>query len=149
MNMDRPRVRELSPDETHLSYPAMLELRPKIGTVEEFVERINRVQRPEGYRLVAAFEGRGEEAAAVGGFRVSHFLAWGHAMYCDDLSTRETHRGKGFGGALLEWMLAEARRLGCDEFHLDSGVGADRQDAHRLYLNKRMRISSHHFSMKL
>jgi hypothetical protein len=43
-------------------------------------------------------------------------------------------------------MIEEARRLGCGEFHLDSGVGPDRTDAHRLYFNKRMRISSHHFS---
>jgi hypothetical protein len=31
--------------------------------------------------------------------------------------------------------------------HLDSGVR--RFDAHRFYLNKRMNISSHHFSMVL
>src|SRR5262249_59974156 len=119
------------------------------GTRVEFVERVNRVQRPEGYRLVATFEPSDEEAAAVAGFRVGHFLAWGHAMYCDDLSTRAALRGKGHAGALLEWMMTEARRLGCEQFHLDSGVGADRQDAHRLYMNKGMRISSHHFAIVL
>jgi hypothetical protein len=31
---------------------------------------------------------------------------------------------------LLEWLGDEAWRLGCDEFHLDSGVGLDRADAH-------------------
>jgi hypothetical protein len=46
----------------------------------------------------------------------------------------------------MDWMIDEAKRLYCDELHLDSGVGPDRADAHRLYLNKRMRISSHHFS---
>jgi hypothetical protein len=30
--------------------------------------------------------------------------------------------------------------------HLDSGVGPDRTDAHRLYFNKRMRIAAFHFS---
>jgi hypothetical protein len=49
----------------------------------------------------------------------------------------------------MGWLLAEARRLGCDELHLDSGVGADRTDAHRLYLNQGMRISAHHFGIKL
>jgi hypothetical protein len=38
------------------------------------------------------------------------------------------------------------RRLGCGQFHLDSGPAADRQDAHRLYFNKGMRISAYHFS---
>src|SRR5713226_7997606 len=80
------------------------------------------------------------------GFRVLHYIAWGHALYCDDLTTRPKHRGHGHAGQLLDWMIEEARRLGCGEFHLDSGIGPDRTDAHRLYFNKRMRISSHHFS---
>jgi GNAT superfamily N-acetyltransferase len=127
----------------------MLELRPKIGTVEQFVRHVDQTQRLEGYRVVAAFDPSSEDAAAVAGFRTGHYLAWGYSMYCDDLSTRSPFRGKGHGGVLLDWMVTEARRLGCEQFHLDSGVGPDRQDAHRLYLNKRMRISSHHFSLAL
>ena len=37
-------------------------------------------------------------------------------------------------------------RLGCDHMHLDSGTGLDRRAAHRLHLDKRFRISAHHFS---
>ncbi len=33
----------------------------------------------------------------------------------------------------------------CDEIHLDSAVIPERQDAHRLYFNRRMRIASYHF----
>jgi len=103
------------------------------------------VQRMQGYRLIASFD-EGEDAAAVAGFRVLDYLAWGHALYCDDLSTRIIYRGRGHAGLLLDWMIEEARRLGCGEFHLDSGVGPDRTDAHRVYFNKSMRISAHHFS---
>ena len=46
----------------------------------------------------------------------------------------------------MDWLIEEAKRLHCDQLHLDSGVGPDRTDAHRLYFNKRMRISSFHFS---
>jgi len=70
-------------------------------------------------------------------------------MYCDDLSTRPTYRQRGYAGQLIDWMIAEARRLGCQQFHLDSGVGMDRHDAHRLYLTKRMNIWAHHFEMSL
>jgi GNAT superfamily N-acetyltransferase len=139
-------IRELAAGETHLAYQAMLDLRPHIGTVSAFANYVDTVQRPEGYRLVASFAEGDVEAAAVAGFRELHFISWGHALYCDDLGTRPEHRGKGHGGYLLDWMIEEARRLGCGEFHLDSGVGADRTDAHRLYFNKRMRISAHHFS---
>jgi GNAT superfamily N-acetyltransferase len=142
-------IRELAAEETGLAYRAMLELRPRIGSEAEFVARVNELQRPEGYRLVASFTGGDPEAVAAAGFRTAHFLAWGHALYVDDLSSRPGFRRQGHAGALLDWLLAEARRLGCDQFHLDSGVGPDREEAHRLYLNKRLRISSHHFHTEL
>ena len=124
----------------------MLALRPHVDSAEEFVRRVDDVQRPQGYRLIAFFlEGR-EHAVAAAGFRVNDYLAWGHSLYCDDLSTLPGHRGKGYAAELVDWMIEEAGRLGCAEFHLDSGVGADRESAHRLYFNKRMRISSYHFS---
>ena len=138
-------IRELEAGETHLAYVAMLELRPHIGSSADFVRTVNEKQRPQGYRLIGSFDD-GEQAAAAAGFRVLDYLAWGHAMYCDDLSTRAMYRGRGHAGGLMDWMIAEAQRLGCGEFHLDSGVGPDRTEAHRLYFNKRMRISSHHFS---
>jgi len=142
-------IRELSAGETQLAYRAMLALRPHIGSESDFVSRVDDVQRLEGYRLVAHFVDGEEDAVAAAGFRVLHFLAWGDALYCDDLTTLPEHRGHGYAGELLDWMIDEAKRLGCGEFHLDSGVGADRQDAHRLYFNKRMRISSYHFSRPL
>lgn len=43
-------------------------------------------------------------------------------------------------------MIDESKRLHLDTVHLDSGVREDRADAHRLYFNKRMRISGFHFS---
>ena len=138
-------IRELAAGETQLAYAAMLELRPKIGSSADFVRTVNDRQRPQGYRLIASFDDDDEQAAGAAGFRVLDYLAWGHALYCDDLTTREKYRGRGHAGALMDWMVEEARRLGCGEFHLDSGVGADRTTAHRLYFNKRMRISAFHF----
>jgi GNAT superfamily N-acetyltransferase len=142
-------IRELAPDETHLAYLALHELRPQVGSQDDFVDRVNRLQRPEGYRLVASFQEGETQAAAAAGFRTGHFLAWSFTLYCDDLSSRSAYRRQGHAGALLDWMIAEARRLGCDQFHLDSGVGPERQAAHRLYLNQLMRISAHHFSIEL
>jgi len=57
--------------------------------------------------------------------------------------------GRGHARSLLHWLVEEGRRLACDELHLDSGVGADRQDAHRLYFNAGMRIRSYHFDRRL
>jgi GNAT superfamily N-acetyltransferase len=113
-----------------------------------FVDRVDAVQRPQGSRIVGAFEDDGR-VTAVAGFRAISNLAWGDCLYVDDLSTHPDGRRRGHGRALLEWCAAEARRLGCGQMHLDSGVGLERADAHRLYLNTGMRITSHHFAMEL
>src|SRR5713101_8951461 len=52
---DRGMIQELHAGATNLAYAAMLELRPDIGPESIFVERVDSVQRPEGYRLVAYF----------------------------------------------------------------------------------------------
>jgi GNAT superfamily N-acetyltransferase len=140
-----PDVRELARPETALSAGALLELRPALGSVEALVARAD-AQRDAGYRLVASFEPGDDDAAAVAGFRVSENLAWGLHLYVDDLVTRADRRGRGHGRALLRWLAAEAERRGCGELHLDSGVGPERQAAHRIYFAEGLRISSHHFS---
>lgn len=142
-------IRELAAGETPLASAALLALRPQFGSEEKLVAVIDGVQRREGYRLVASFADGDVQAAAAAGFRVVNHLAWGHAMYCDDLSTRPEHRRAGHAGRLVDWMLAEALRLGCEQFHLDSGVAPDRADAHRLYMNKGLRIAAHHFQCAL
>jgi len=139
-------IQELHAGATNLAYKAILELRPDIGPESVFTEHVDSVLRSEGYRLAGFFVKDDPLAVAVAGFRVIHMLAWGHALYCDDLGTRFEHRRKGYAGQLMDWLIDEAKRLHCDQFHLDSGLGPDRTDAHRLYFNKRMRIAAFHFS---
>lgn len=138
-------IRELLPPESLLAHEAMRELRPAYADAEAFVRRVDEVQRPGGYRLVAVLPEDGGPAEAVAGFRIGDNLAYGHHLYIDDLSTAAEARGRGHARALLDWLEEEARRHGCGEIHLDSGVGTHRLDAHRLYFNAGFRISSHHF----
>jgi GNAT superfamily N-acetyltransferase len=125
----------------------MRALRTHYEDEAEFVRRVDEVQRPEGYRIVGAFEG--ERCVAVAGFRELNNLAWGHVVYVDDLSTHPDGRRRGYGRALLEWCMEEGKRQGCAEFHLDSGVGPEREAAHRLYFNTGLRITSYHFAAPL
>lgn len=144
------RVIEVSPENTAKTYDvfrALRENRGVMGTPESFVSWVNEKQRPEGYRIVAAFLPTSEQAVAAGGFRVGHCLSWGHMLYVDDLVTLPEHRSSGYAGLVFDWMEAEARRLGCEQYHLDSGH--QRHDAHRFYLNHGMVIHAHHFSKVL
>ena len=137
-------MREIAEGETRLAFEAMRELRPQLKSEEDFVRRVDDVQRPEGYRLVGSFEDGEDDAAGVAGFRLGHSLAWGHFVYVDDLVTREAFRSRGHAAALMDWVLDEARRLGCDQLHLDSG--SQRHDAHRFYLAHGLLIPGFHFA---
>jgi GNAT superfamily N-acetyltransferase len=141
-------VRELVAGETALAFEAMRALRGHLADEAEFVRRVDALQRPQGYRLVGVVEGDGT-VSAVAGFRVLEMLAHGRVLYVDDLSTLPAARRRGYARALLEWCAEEASRLGCVSLQLDSNVGPEREDAHRLYFNTGMRISSYHFTREL
>ena len=142
-------VREILPPETGSAFLAMKALRTHLADEAEFIHLVDEVQRPEGYRLVGAFDREEPPAAAVAGFRTGNNLAWGHFLYVDDLATRPEFRRRGLGTGLLVWLAREAATLGCEQLHLDSGVTLDRADAHRLYMNSGLTITAHHFARKL
>jgi GNAT superfamily N-acetyltransferase len=125
----------------------MRALRIHLADAESFARHVDEVQRPQGYRLVGVTEA--DRVVAVAGFRVLETLFSGRILYLDDLSTHPDGRRRGHAGRLLEWCAEEARRLGCDQLHLDSGVGPEREDAHRLYFNQGLRIVSYHFAKPL
>jgi GNAT superfamily N-acetyltransferase len=142
-------LRELSgSDEAALAaaWPVMAQLRPNLADAGEFVRRVRQQMAEEGYRLVAADDAVGIPRA-LAGFRIQTMLWRGRSLYVDDLVTDAGVRSGGYGRVLFEWLVAEGRRLGCAQLHLDSGV--QRFDAHRFYLRQRMAIVGHHFSLSL
>ncbi|MDR3402415.1 MAG: GNAT family N-acetyltransferase [Chthoniobacter sp.] len=132
-----------TPEEIARCFAVMFELRPHLEPAS-FVEQVIR-QQAEGYRLAFLEDAAGVQACA--GYRMTESLSWGRFMYVDDLVTASSARSRGFGGELLDWLVAQARAAGCVQFHLDSGV--QRFGAHRFYLQKRMDIIAHHFALKL
>lgn len=125
-------------------FPAIHELRPHL-TETSFVAQVQRQMQNHGYTLV--YLTVEDEVVAAAGYRIAEYLAWGRILYVDDLICRSAFRHRGYGGKLLDWLLEKARESGCAQFHLDSGV--QRHDAHRLYLGRKLQISSHHFSREL
>jgi len=124
-------------------FSVMAELRPHIQS-EEFVERVKRQNKNSGYQLVYLSDG---EVKAVGGFRVAEWLASGKYLEIEDLVATNTARSKGCGGELFDWIVDFAKREKCSRIKLVSRV--ERFGAHRFYLNKRMNIEAHYFSMTL
>ena len=125
-------------------HPVALELRPHLSALETFVKRVER-QREQGYEL--AFLESGSQVRSIAGFRILEKLSSGRFLYVDDLVTRAVDSSKGYGGALIDWLVERARAAGCTQLQLDSGVW--RYSAHRFYLRKGMKITCHHFDLKL
>ena len=139
-----PEIKEARSDpEIQATCAVMRQLRPHLDE-SEYLETIRRMQR-SGYRLAAATEDG--EVQCVAGYRIVEFLAHGKFLYVDDLVTTEQARSEGHGKRMLDWLAAEAKRDGCGQLQLDSGV--QRYDAHRFYFREGMRISSYHFAKEL
>ncbi|MFN0068842.1 MAG: GNAT family N-acetyltransferase [Limisphaerales bacterium] len=138
-------IREAQTDEDILRcWPLFRQLRPHLVEAE-FLPRVRRQQAAHGY-VLTRLEVDGAVVSAAG-WRVMEFLAWGRVFYVDDLITDEASRGRGLGAGVMQRLLGEARRRGCDEFHLDSGH--QRFAAHGVYHSAGLRITSHHFSLGL
>lgn len=118
-------------------------LRPNL-TLERFLSLIPEMKK-ESYRL--AFIEENGKAVSACGFRYMTTLFEGRFIYIDDLSTLAEGRGKGYASALFDFVVNLAKSEGLPAVHLDSGH--QRFDAHRLYLNKGMKIVYHHFRLEL
>lgn len=125
------------------AWPVVRQLRPHLDE-DAFVAQALR-QFEGGYRAAALFEDGTPRAYA--GWRVVDYLQHGRHAYVDDLVTDADARSRGHGKALLDWLKAEARSLGCRSLQLDSGT--QRKDAHAFYLREGLRIESFHFGIPL
>ncbi|RYE71678.1 MAG: GNAT family N-acetyltransferase [Oxalobacteraceae bacterium] len=135
--------------------PALLELRPHL-TEETALTLLH--EQLANDRFSVAFVDLGDDPAVAGQallapavitYRQMTMLVSGKTIYIDDLSTLPEARGKGYASALVDFVIEQARQSGYETVSLDSGQNPTRYDAHRLYLNKRFNITSHHFSLKL
>jgi GNAT superfamily N-acetyltransferase len=131
-------------DEVRRCWPAFQELRPHLRSEEEFLRRW-RAQAAEGYRI--AYVAEGERVPAAAGYRLMSTMAWGRILYLDDLVAVAASQRTGLGTALLRFLQGEARRLGCEALHLDTGY--HRHLAHRAYLRNGFHIDCLHLAWKV
>jgi GNAT superfamily N-acetyltransferase len=126
-------------------FPVMSQLRPHL-IADSFAQQVQE-QMQTGYHLAYVYDDQDDQVAGVAGFNIGNNLAWGKYLYVADLVVNEGKRSQGYGEMLFTWLIKYAQDRNCQQLHLDSGV--QRFAAHRFYLRHKMRISSHHFSLKL
>lgn len=141
-----PDIRTISEaDDLRAAWPVVAQLRPEFDE-QRFVTQMQRQIASDGCRATVLYDDEGHPRAFAA-WRVMEMLAVGRHVYVDDLITDSTARSRGYGKAMLDWLKAEARRLGCVRLQLDSGT--QRQDAHAFYLRERLRIEALHFGIEL
>ena len=139
-----PAIFEVEPLQVASTWPVMRQLRPHLA-LEQYVATVARMRETDGFRLAAAsVDGK---VAAVAGFRTMEMLYCGRILSVDDLVTDDAMRSRGLGKALLDWLVREARSLGCEQLHLDSGL--QRLDAHRFYERESLKKTAFHFAVKV
>lgn len=124
-------------------FEVMKELRPH-HSLESFLTVMEAMQK-EGYHLLyLEDEGR---MVSVAGFRFTTTLYDGLIIDFDDFVTLADGRSKGYGSMVFDHLVDIAKERGIKAIHLNSNH--QRFDAHRFYLNKKMKIIAHHFRIEL
>ncbi len=138
-------LREISDTETSVAFAALSVLRPMLTDVNRFVEQVNNLQRAQGYRLLGIFEEGKNNAVAVCGFREETNLVSGRHIHIDEVVTIPQSRGRGYAARLLAEVHRIATEAGIGQIHIDSNVGSERAQAHRVYFQHGFQITAHHF----
>jgi len=119
---------------------AILQFRTNLNK-ETYVDQTLRMME-EGFQLYYIPDDENRRAAAFTGIRTYGMLRTGPMIYIDDLFTLPEYRGRGYGGALLDWVSKMAREAGIQSVHLDTGYSL--HPAHRLYVKKGYIFAAHH-----
>ncbi len=126
------------------AYPLIAQLRPHLS-LDRFLTQVTRMQRDSGYQLVCLSVNDSIKAAA--GIRSAEWLHSGKYLEIDDLITNADDRSQGYGSHLFDWICQYAKKIGCNQVRLVSGV--QRERAHQFYLSKGMTFEAKYFAINL
>lgn len=132
-----------TPEEFTRCFEVMKELRPH-HSLESFLSEIENMKK-EGYQLLY-LEDEGN-IVSVAGFRFTTTLYDGLIIDFDDFVTLASGRSKGYGAMMFDHLVNIAKEKRIKAIHLNSNH--QRFDAHRFYLNKKMKIIAHHFRVDI
>ncbi len=118
MNASALTIRELREDEL-VALPELIRLLEP-GLSDELVLARMREMYGDGWRCAGCFDG--DALVAIAGYsQRCHFFA-GRVLFVENMVVRAGYRGRGVGQALMRWLEALARTMGCEKVTLDAYV---------------------------
>ena len=124
-------------------FEVMIELRPH-HNLKSFLTIMEEMKK-EGYRLIYLEDNA--LVVCVAGFRFTTTLYDGLIIDFDDFVTLAAARNKGYASYVFDHLVSIAKERSIKTIHLNSNHL--RYDAHRFYLNKKMKIMAHHFRIEV
>lgn len=121
------QIRELDLKELPEAFEVLTQLR--IGLVYEEFEDLVYEMRHKEYKMIGVFEGI--ELVTFAGVFVQTNLYYKRHLFVDDLVTYDSFRSRGYGDAIMDYLINYAKVAMCENIVLSSGI--ERTDAHRFY----------------
>lgn len=143
MSPIKEKVDELiTEDQWRKAFPIMQQLRTDLS-LSTYMESLIEMTK-EGYRLFALYDE--DEIVALAGIHMTINFYNHRYVFINDLVTDSSHRSKGYGEKLLDYIHEWAREKGAQYVSLESGI--QRKDAHRFY-EERMKYDKWCYSFRL
>ena len=98
-----------------------------------------------GYRMASAFDGN--KCVGLSGFWISTKIYSGKYVELDNVVIDKNYRSQGVGKLLCDWIIREAKRLGCKTAMLDAYV--ENSSGHKFYYREGYIIRGFHFLKKI
>jgi ribosomal protein S18 acetylase RimI-like enzyme len=127
------------------AFAVMQQLRPHLLNADDMLERVQRMQQNDGYRMLAIWNNT--DVIAIAGYRLQENLIYGPFLYVDDLVTLDTARGQRCGARLLQTLQTIGIDAGCARLVLDTGLANSL--AQRFYFRQGLLSTGLHFGMTL
>ena len=124
-------------------YPLIRQLSPGV-TAEQYAFLLDDMLA-HGYRMAAVFEG--DACVGISGIWVATKIYSGRYLEMDNVVVADTHRSKGIGELLTEFVTAFALSEGCETIMLDAYL--ENEKAHVFYERAGFVKKGYHFLKRL
>lgn len=121
------QIRELNLKELDIVWEVLSQLRDSID-YDEFENLVYDMRQKE-YKMFGLFEG--VELVTYAGAFIQTNLYHKRHLFIDDFVTYDSVRSRGYGDAMMEYLINYAKVGACENIVLSSGI--QREDAHRFY----------------
>lgn len=121
------QIRELDLKELPEAYEVLYQLRSELD-YKEFEDLVYEMRHKE-YKMIGIFEGC--ELVTYAGVFIQTNLYHKRHLFVDDLVTYDSFRSRGYGDAMMDYLINYARVAMCENIVLSSGL--QRLEAHRFY----------------